>query len=203
MRFFIFLAALFVTNISLAEKNNIECRPAASGVELIAEGGMPLSIPGRTDCQFSYELIEDVDGLKSVGIFLGPTDSELGLRTAYTVYVKPTGSNGFELAGDIPVAANQIAKGRYQYVEQEGGGLYLSYYVIKDRKITLSPLSKALMIEGLYCISQARVTKMISVEKKASCIRKLRATFEKPICVLTADNVSRVVARSQCSDVRL
>ncbi len=162
---------------------NIVCRLVSLGVQLIAEGGEPLFISGRTDCQFSYELIENIDGLNSTGIFIGPTESQLGSRAAYTVYIRSSESNSFELAGDLPVAANQIAKGRYQYVEQEGGGVYLSYYSVKDRKITLSPLSKALMIDGLYCIGHTKVSNMMSVEKKASCIKILRATFEKPICV--------------------
>ena len=201
MRLLIFIFGCLIANLARAASFDLECHLTNSGAELVFEKKSRIFVPDSENCDFTFEAINNIDGMGGVGIVVGPNNHDLGLNAKNSIFLKQKNNDQFIFSGSIPVDAKLISPGKYESIIQEGGGIYLNYYLIMDGRISISSKSKTLLIDGKYCINKNKVENFSNIDSNAKCAKKIHATFKNPICVKTINNADEIVAPSYCSEL--
>lgn len=197
-RIFIVALTLLLANFANAA-SIIKCESIKSQVQLSDGKGLQLPLPDKSDCNFSFNVVENIDGKNNFGIFVGPSRNNFGANAQNDIYIKSSANGHLELAGSIPVGAEETLKGKYKYINQEGGARYLSFYSIKKTIVT-SKSTKALLIDGKYCIDR-NILRNISDNPAKPCKMKINATFKTPICLRLFGDAAKTVALNYCSEL--
>lgn len=200
MKLFISLCVLFFVNDIYAK--SFECHSLNSGVELKIEETYEIAIRDRIGCDFDVGVVKNIDNKNSTGVIIGPSSSELSSNAQNSIYIKQAGRKSFSFAGNLPVGAEKISKGKYKYIEQEGGGVYLTFYLIKDNRVVMSTESKTLLIDGRYCIDFGEIKNINDMKNDATCNKKVSASFQNSICIFTSKNRAKIMPTSNCFDLR-
>jgi hypothetical protein len=126
-------------------------------------------------CDSEYTYRDMSDKTKASFIFSAPGGDDMGLNAQNMIYAVMPGSNEAKYIGSIPVSAVELEDGSYKDIQQVGGSIYESVYVVSGEKISTVSPSKELVISGIQCVYQ---------EKNDKACKKMQGSFKKPLCVL-------------------
>jgi hypothetical protein len=144
-------------------------------------------------CGSEYTYREASNKMDRALIFSAPGSDDLGLNAQNLIYAVPMGNKEAKYIGSIPASATELEDGSYKDVQQSGGSIYESTYVVGDDKISILSPSKELIISGSQCIYQK--------EESTSC-EKMKGSFKKPLCVLNHAERKVLADAAVCSGMR-
>ena len=141
-------------------------------------------------CGSEYTYREASNKMGRALIFSAPGSDDLGLNAQNLIYSVSMGSKEARYIGSVPASATELEDGGYKDVQQYGGSIYESIYMIGEDKISILSPSKELVISGSQCIYQK--------EESKSCV-KMKGSFKKPLCVLNHTERKVLVDAAVCS----
>jgi hypothetical protein len=173
------MGLVFALNCQGVLAKNISCDQLNNKVLLRIDDGAVLDLPSKNNCAFDFNLVENFESIGSVAVFVGP--DQYGLNASYDVFVKNENGSDFSFAGNLPVSAVKVGVGLYRDSVQQGGGIYISTYEIKNRTIKPSIVSYLLLIDGKVCKSSAGL-KVVYPGETDLC-REIKRVNNKPYCL--------------------
>lgn len=141
-------------------------------------------------CDSEYTYRDVSDKTKVPLIFSAPGGDDMGLNAQNMIYAVTPGSSEAKYIGSIPVSAVELENGSYKDIQQVGGSIYESVYVVGNEKIsTISPI-KELVISGVQCVYK---------EKNDKSCKKMQGSFRKPLCVLNYGERKVISRATDCA----
>lgn len=199
MKFFLIIFGIFFFN-GVAYPESLECHTLNSSIELKINKGYKIIIQDRSTCDFDYDFVKNIDGKNRVGVIVGPPPSDLGINAQNSVYIKK--AERFNFVGNLPVGAEKTSDGKYKYIEQQGGGIYLTFYSIEKNGITILNESKVLLIDGQYCADSGAIKDIENTEQGRACDKKIKASFNHSVCIYISKNKTKIMPISNCSELK-
>jgi hypothetical protein len=141
-------------------------------------------------CESEYTYRDVSDKTKTYLVFSAPGGDDMGLNAQNMIYAVPPGSSEAKYIGSIPVSAIELEDGNYKDIQQVGGSIYESVYVVGDEKISTVSPSKELVISGVQCVYQ---------EKNDKACKKMQGSFKKPLCVLNYGERKVISKAADCA----
>ena len=141
-------------------------------------------------CESEYTYRDSSDKAKVSFIFSAPGSDDMGLNAQTMIYAVTPGNDEAKYIGSIPASAVGLEDGSYKDVQQVGGSIYESVYVVDGEKVsTISP-GKELVISGVQCVYQ---------EKDSNNCKKMHGSFKNPLCVLNYGERKVIAKADDCA----
>lgn len=126
-------------------------------------------------CDSEYTYRDASENTKRSLIFSAPGSDDMGLNAQNMIYAVMPGSNEAKYIGSIPSSATELEGGGYKDIQQVGGSIYETVYMVEGEKVSTVSPSKELVVSGVQCVYQ---------KKDDKACKKMQGSFTKPLCVL-------------------
>lgn len=196
---FAFALFAFAAGAVGAAERNPACQ-ALSSAEAVLQlrgGTNEVRIDGRADiCESGFEFWPDRRNGREGLLLLSPV--ELGLNAKSSVYRVSFASGLVQQIGELPVAAERTSPGHYSTIVQQAGSLFLETYVIGQTSIDKGDASLELVVDGWVCTDRGGAAFVRVIDPSRDCVRRLRASRTKPVCLAHSTGRNVIVALNQC-----